>query len=633
MSMNCALARKKLTDAVQAASSTAVERGVGVVKTGYLTSVTSRERHIGGLGLSMGLDAVAHYPEAALDLLLSKVTGAPRSTSMVNPLTAAGPVLKAGVRGAKDALAAIKAGIDPETVPTGFDLNQASARNGILATAQRYVGTIVSASNKPFFEMAQTASLIKRAQMLAEREGLSGAAAKKRIAVLLDKPTDDMALGSLADAAHATLADDNVVAQAVTGVKSALRKGMTADVDAPVSVEDRAKAQALQEGHRGDAVHHRVQQLMQDPQAITVTDQPPLSVKASRAGSKALSGLAYGASELLAPFPKIESNIAGRVIDYSPAGFVKVAIQALRADGDAKAGILARGLARAGVGTTAGFAAGYYLASKGLISSPDAKGDGQQPLALKVGRDYYDLKTFAPVSLLPVLGASYFFDHQKHPDDVAANALRATGRELGAGLQHGVLNGVATANDAVHGTADAARKLIGNLNPVPSIVRQVAKGTDVERNTRDPNPLRAAGKDALATIPGARRALPAKQDPFGREIPHAGGLADALLDPAYHTRVPAGTADSMAVGLNAIPKIQPRQVQLGGVKHLLSDTDRAAISKQFGADAATAFEQLARDPSFTSLPPDQQRKVALSVLASRRHAQLDSVRASIFSKQ
>jgi hypothetical protein len=627
----CLTARSRLTNAVKGATTSGLETAVSAVNVGRLATITSREKHVGGLAGTMGLDAVTHYPEAFLDFLASKVLGSSRSSSPINPLTAAGPVLKAGARGVKDMASAIVSGVDPERVPTGFNLNTAAAGNGLLGSAMQRMGTIVSAMNKPFFEMAQTASLVKRAQMLATKEGIGGAAYKARVQQLLAHPTDDMAMSALVDAAHGTLSDGNVVADWVSKQKANLRKGMKADLNAPVPVKQRAQAQAMTEGLRGDAIHSRVEELLRDPAKITVTDQPTPVQRAARAGAKSASAVGYTGLSLTVPFEKIQTNIVGRTIDYSPAGLVKGLVYAARGTKDTRVATLSRAIARSGVGTAAGFGIGYALAKSGLISSPDAKGDGQQPLAFKVGNDYYDLKTFGNVSILPMLGASYFYDERKNPQDVSGNLLKATGRELGAGLQHGVTSGITNATSAISGAGDAVKKFLGTMDPTPPLLRQVAKGTDVDRDASDKNPVLAAGKQVEKGIPGLRTKLPAKLDALGREVPHPGGIVDALLDPAYHTRVPDTKADEVLTRTGVIPRLTTG-VTINGEKTALPKELRDALVKEFGAAIKPELEKLASDKDFQSAPPAEQRKAVQDMVKAIRKAQLGNVRDSIASR-
>jgi hypothetical protein len=531
------------------------EKVVNTVKGLYLSTATGAERHIAGVSLSQGFNGVVGAPaEVGADYLRSLATGTPRQSSLVATPRGARAYYEGFKQGTKDFVSAMKTGVDPEIVGNSFDLSKANAEApGILGAAMRYVKTFVSARNKPFFEGGMRVNLLEQAQVLATREGLSGAGWSDRVNTLLAKPTDEMVANAISRTNDAVLADESPIAKGIKAASNYLESRTKSE--APLPLGERVKRYVIAQGFTGDAVHDEVSRLMATKTVREMNDLIGPRQQSGLAQSMAQTGrvgaaLGYTALNLTAPFPRIGQNIAAKGIAFSPLGLLKTALETGMAEPGDRFAVATRGLTKAAVGTATGMGVGYYLASKGRMGTDEGDSPAQKEQNrlegkpsgtwVKIGGDYHVFPdAAAPASLMPLMGVLLWKQREQHPEQSMAGAVASSqGAYLGDVAKHSVAAAMQGLGSGLMGQdKNAAQQLIGQGLPVPPILGQAARSIDRQpRDTRDANPFVGAGKQALSKIPFASELLPAQTNVFGTVPPRgtsgAANVAQQFFDPS-----------------------------------------------------------------------------------------------------
>lgn len=542
----CATARLKLARAVAAVKPTPLSAKIGgLIRTSYLTTVTGAEKHILSVASHQGIQALlvhpgrvtADYLWALAQSAKSHVRGenlppsAFRQVGSALDSEGAKLIWNAFAKGSKEAWQAIKSGVDPEVVGDAFHVQKVQYGNPILQSAVDHVNAFVTARNKPFYEMAIQGSLYVQAKALAIREGLTGVAQVARVNALLAKPTDEMAAVALQFADKEAFSNVGPATKLFEGA----RRGLEGVRDQPMTrgPVERAKIQATMEGLTGDAAAQRRHQLLAlSPAEFEQAVKVPREVTGAPAQAKRAMSAAAGAGlvgmDIVAPFPRIGFNLAARSIDYTPAGAVKALASSLLAKDPA---ILREGLIKSGVGSAVGYTVGYYLASQGRMTGAD---DKHHPNSIKIGNTWHNFSVFLPVGIMPLLGANFYEQQDKHPESLLRNAVAATKGQLSVLTEESVLYSMQHLGDtfAAGSSPSQMARGIGAFLPVPPVIGQLTKATDpYVRNTSDPNVIAALVKQQLAKTPGASFLLPPRLSKTGQPITRPEGALGAFLDP------------------------------------------------------------------------------------------------------
>jgi hypothetical protein len=339
--------------------------------------------------------------------------------------------------------------------------------------------------------------------------------------------------------------------------------------------------------------------------------------------------------ELLAPFTRTPTNVAGTVLDYSPVGFIgaaKAAISLYRKSGKASARevremqrLASNKFGRAAVGLVPIWV-GWELAKRELATGarPGQRSDaqqsdleGKQENSVLVGGTWRNVARLSPLGNLIALGANAYTIYNNpdlDPLEQVGGAAASIGTTL---LESPFLRGVdeltKMARDPVGGIGDFAGGLVAS--GVPAIVRAGARGADPVMRETESTHLGAKPKDiarrAAETglnqikqgIPGLSQTLPAKRDQFGRERERTGGLFSQLFDftrprtderksdpvIAELSRVGASVSQLQRRSGEPIQDYQARQEQVGGLLY------EALSRKMF-------------DPKYRGLPPVEQKE-------------------------
>lgn len=631
MALSCAVAKAKLAQAVSGLKESRLsDRIVSGIKTSELLTLTSRVKHVSSLVLMMGYNGLVEHPvsvaldyiqavgKAAADHKLGQFQQYRTTTNLINP-HAGRLIAGAGMQGLREAIQAIKTGVDPERADDVFDLGRVQLKNPLLRAIQNRANAVISASNKPFFNMALQASLLDQAQALAKK---SGQGADYHLAHI----SDEMAQRGLDEATHSTLGDNNVISGAVSRLVGYLKQ--VRDKEPTLTPRERAQAQATKEGLIGDAATERAHKLLSLPQSefnrqVTVPrDLPESDVRKS---GRALAGAIIPPIELATMFNRIGLNLAEKGAGWTPAGAIIPLLKAIDAH-DGK--ILINGVKTAVTGTASLVALGYYLRSKGVITgaastSPSQRNvqqaEGEQPYSVDIGGSSHSYEWLEPFLFPLALGADTHDQVHADPNHPVAAFGRAEVQNMKLLSERTILHNFAQIGAAAGGDASAGvRYLTGLLTPVP-LVGQIARATDnaAQRDTRAPTFGGQLLNQIKNKVPGLRETLPVRTDVFGKTTQRTGS---PLLDPGSPTKVTKDRVtdelDRLGVGISSLGT----KGTINRKPFLRTSGEQDALNTEFGPALHTKLEAALDNPVYQN-KSDAEKVAALKYMIKQVHRQ------------
>ena len=380
--------------------------------------------------------------------------------------------VKGLMKGGAKGLEYLKTGIYPESILTKYDLpRQINFNNKILNGYTQGIFRSLGAEDIVFRQASIGESLAKQAEVMAKNEKLTGQAYKSRVGELLKEPTNEMVVNAINESEYATFNNKNVLSNMISGLK------------------------------RGSSG----------------------------------SPLAEASVELVAPFTKTPTNIAARIADYSPLGFVKAILGQIRpaTRGQQR---LVEDLGRAITGTSV-IALGSYMALNGrLTGNAPAAGaardqfyaEGKQPNAIKLWGNWYSLNRISPFGNLLSIGAN-FQEASKTKSGFSLGTQTLSSGIKGLADQtflQGVSGALGAINDTTPNQTNTQKYINSTVSSVvPTIIGKVAR-------TIDPKLRLSEGilQAVQAKIPGLSQGLPVRRDIFGNQVGSGGGRL-ALVDP------------------------------------------------------------------------------------------------------
>lgn len=447
----------------------AVEKLITLWKAGLLTSPTTHLANISGNTTLGALGVASDIPSTAYDVLASLVTG--KRTTTITPRTIASRA-RGTLTGLGEAKKFLTSGIYDDVLRRKYDLGpRVIFDHAILNKYTQAIFNTLSAEDLVFRRAALQESLAKQAEVLAINEGLRGTARTLRVKELLLKPTNEMVANAIDAAEYWTFNNPNLIATSLGKLKTTLLKGGPA--------------------------------------------------------GKALGG----ALEFVMPFTNVPANVAARIADFSPIGFVKALARQINPTTRGQKALI-EDLGRATTGTAI-LALGAWLARQGKLTgtevTPQERVQGKQPNSLLFMGGWRELNRVSPLGNLLAIGGE--LDRLGETKEGAA--LTAAG--IGAGLknltQQTFLKGLSGAIGALTEPERRAEKFVEQTASsfIPSIVGRSASFVD---------PYLRVPEGILETIesriPGLSQRLPVRRDIFGEPIEVSGGRFN-ILDP-FNTR-------------------------------------------------------------------------------------------------
>lgn len=460
-----------------------------------LANPAGRVRDYVSNGLFAAAETASDLPATVVDALIDRLPGMRgQRTKSFNLRATASAAWKGATEGNRDLVRAIagkerlsRAGAAAEEAASAAveGADRVVMSNPALDAFVRVTGRIAGSVDAPAAVYAYEKSIAEQARVMVLNERLAGGArlsraeAQARIAELTANPTDEMKALAVSALAHATFTNESVGSRLVSGLR-----------DATIADADKGRV-----------------------------DMPWV-----RAGL-----------DFITPFRRVPGAVAGKTLEYSPLGAVKVARDAVRlyrmaAGGNADAAeisALRRGLSQTAGRVVTGATViwiGAELADQGLMTGthvpPELKNDGAPPMSIHIQGRWWPLSQMAPVGPMLAVGA------ELHHEGVAESGLTLGQSVTDATLMRGMgdARAAVTRPDKAESFVESAASSF-----VPPIVGQVARIADPVR--RDPDgPLEAIE----ARIPGLSQNVESRRGPLGEEYRETaslpGRVAFSLLD-------------------------------------------------------------------------------------------------------
>lgn len=332
-------------------------------------------------------------------------------------------------------------------------------------------------------------------------------------------------------------------------------------------------------------------------------------------GVEKFRGHAFG--QFIVPFAQVPASIATRVLERSPAGFVKAGnqiVQAMRGKGfDQKQ--FTETMANASIGTTGAIVVGKTLVDHNMINLgfPQDQSErkrweleGRQPYSIRLGNKWVSLNYVQPFGSLIAAGAAY--EQARRNGKGPEQALENAGAEAGKAVtSQSFLKGLAGAAAAIQDPATAGAKFVEQTagSIVPNAISAIARAKDpVQRE------VSGVVQSIQNDIPGKRQNLPAKQDSFGRPIPRQAGPVNVFLNPLRPSDVRTSpTITEIRRLSDAGQSIVPSTIRKDslGQGTSLSKQQIRDLGQAYGSRVQDSWNQIISDPRYSLLTNEDKQ--------------------------
>lgn len=526
-----------------------------VWKAGLLTAPTTHMANALGNTTMAALETTKDIPAAALDAMLSAVTGQrTKNLSLAGTIEASLKGASQGFNEAKD----IMVGRATGDGLTRYDLTrEIDFKNAFLDRYTKTVFRSLTASDRIFKQAALYRSIAEQARVVARAGGFTGNAYDAEVQRLIQAPTDEMALRALHDAEIATFQDEGALAKAAQGLRKPL----------------------------GPAGHLIL----------------PFASTPANVATRALEYSPFG--------PLMRIGDVMKLFDSSIQGAEKYDIQKRIVETLGRSAVGSAPIVAGYLLARAGRMTGGYPANK--TQRDEQALEGKQPNSVMVGGKWHSMERVSPLGNLMGLGAAIyeaFSDAQASLSEKIGASAGALGKTV---AEQSFLTGISGAIDFIQDPERSAGKFLRQqaTSIVPTIVGKLARAVDP--TVREHQTL---GQDFLSRIPFASKKLPAKVDQLGHTVTGQGGVA-AVLDPTM-ARTDRGADDPVVAELERVGASLPaltrkkneapdafykRRKVYGVVARRVLQT--VAQSPQYGHARQLAEALVARDPRFRGQDP------------------------------
>jgi hypothetical protein len=547
--------------------SSAQDKLITLWKAGLLTSLGTHAANLTGNAAMAAAESVKEVPAALVDALLSLARGTERTKAPSVQGLVVAPVkgfFGPGMRAAKRVL---RYGADPSELAK-WDFRKTNYGDTPAGRfAQAYTDAVfntLGAEDQLFRAASVGRSLEEQARLLAKGDK----ALRKQ---LVANPTPEMMIQAIADAEVAVFQNENLAAQAVTGVRRTLRsKGTVGETAAT-------------------------------------------------------------ATEVVAPFVKTPSNIVSRTIEYSPPGLLyntgKLAVALAKGVTAPDQKRLAEALGRGVTGSSTLFLLGFMLAREGKATGSAPKEsnarsqwelEGKVPNGVLVGDTWRSFARLGPPGMVIATGAQAY-EAFRDNETAAGKIFGALYAPVRAGLDQSFLQGVSGALEALNDPSRAGERMLENTagSVIPSGIAQIARATDPYARDRS-----GVGDAIAARIPGLRQQLPTRLNAFGKPVREGGPVSD-FIDP---TRPTAASQDPLIRALEAADAkvgFPSRTVSgPGRTRRRLSDEEYRALVREVGPRTEGALRELLEAGLFgdTRESPDSRQEAVQATVSKVRAA-------------
>jgi hypothetical protein len=382
-------------------------------------------------------------------------------------------------------------------------------------------------------------------------------------------------------------------------------------------------------------------------------------------------GQSFGAGNFALNYPKTPGNLLARGLDYSPAGFIKTAIDIAKVPmgKDVPPGTITRDLSRALVGQVGLVGTGAALNQLGVITGrPDpnknvtaaekALGLGQYKInvsalkrlvlsgfdssqaKLKAGDTLVSYDWAQPLAFSLTMGAN--FNETKGTDKGLVGKISAS---LGKGAgeivdatnslaEQPVVQNLTKLGGNGAGLAQGALQVATSAPAsfIPTILNQINQLTNnTTRSTYDPSPFGSMGRQVLNKIPGLSENLQPQIGPLGQPNErYQGGsnnAANVFLNPAFVSHYQPNQVLDEASRLQGstgstgqFPKIVANNQTVNGQNIRLSPKQVTDLQKFVGTTAATQLPKIISDPGYQAASDTDKAKILTNALSDASSA-------------
>ena len=406
------------------------------------------------------------------------------------------------------------------------------------------------------------------------------------------------------------------------------------------SLYDQAITDAMNIGRTGDMKYIKglvddpseafVQTATKDANTATFHDKNTISNVAS-AIKRQLGKTEVGKfiSEVIAPFTGVPSSIAKQMINYSPVGLAKGAIETTRVLAGQVPDLqrqAAQDLGRGIIGSSL-FGLGAYLTQQGLMTgNPQDPAEarqweleGKQRNSVLVNGEWRSINSIGPEAIIMLAGSK------------AQQQLGETGEGFGAFLgdvgkdftQQTFLKGVQDPLNAISDPGRYGENYLRSLagSTVPNISKDTARAGDPYQ--RETNSIMDAFKYG---IPGARNTLTERRDVLGNTLPNDVTGPQAFFD-LFNSMKPRTSPVISELerlneaGVNATPSELKKEQTIRGIKTTLTPQQLNLLEKEVGPVLRESLDRLISTPGYSNLT-DEAKKKAIDGLVSDVRAQV-----------
>lgn len=554
--------------------SSGTDKALAIWKAGLLTNPLTHLKNTAGNALMGAAETAKEIPAAAIDAVISAVRGTERTKAV-----SARGLLTEQVRGlsagAKAAMRVLKYGPEPEQL-SRWDFRRTNfGPTAAGRLAQAYTDGVFHAlaAQDALFKSAALGRAVEEYARLEARQMVKRGAAPTLDAALATLRQDfpaELMVKAIADAEVATFQQENVLASGFRGMKAGLR------------------------------------------------------------GNGALGRGAAAAADVVVPFVKTPTNVAGTLVQYSPVGLVSALVKQV---GDPSQKRLAEDLGRSLTGSTL-VALGFMLAREGKATgaapanpSDRAQWDLENKSAnsVRIGERWHNVSTLSPVGALVAVGAQ-MYEASTEAGSPVGRAAAAAFTPAKVALDQSFLKGVSGALNAVNDPArygeNFAESTAGSV--VPAAVAMIARGTDpLIRDAQGPMAR------IQARLPGLSRNVPPRMTAFGEPMRANGGILAQALDVTQSRRSTDTPLLAEMRRLDLTVGFPSRTRTVGGLRERRTDDDYRALLERIGPATKAKLEAKVASSGWGLIDDEAKRERLEEIVSKVRSAEYRTERLAL----
>lgn len=354
-------------------------------------------------------------------------------------------------------------------------------------------------------------------------------------------------------------------------------------------------------------------------------------------GKGNLKGAGKIVAEFVMPFVKTPTNIAIKVAEYSPIGYVKALAQAFKGKSQRE---ISQSLGRATTGTGIMWL-GYTLAERGEMTGTYPtdettrniwEAEGKQPNSILIDGKWVNLDKISPIGNILAMGAN-IVSTKKDSEGLGETALKTAGETAKGLTEMTFLQGVSGALGALTEPERKAQAFASNAigSLIPSIVGAGARTIDpIKRDTSgglfDPMKNR---------IPFVKNTLPEKRNVFGEQQQFEGNqfFSPFRMTEAKDIPITKEISRLRDLGLDVTLTKEKKKQTLGGVTIELTPEELNELSQTKGTLLKSFFDKVLNDAQYQGLNPEQRAKVLKKGIDFIRDASKTTIRGEAINQQ